>query len=244
VLNLVENALRYTPAGGAIRIDASQEGDRAILRVEDTGAGIHPDLLPRIFDLFVQGERGPDRSHGGLGIGLTLVRRLAELHGGSVQAVSAGPGLGSVFTFTLPALAMPLPDSAPAAAPSSVPARRVAIIEDNADSRETLRLLFEMYGHEVHEASDGPSGVELVLRVQPDAAFVDVGLPGFDGYEVARRIRAAPNGRRVQLIAVTGYGLPADQAQARQAGFNHHAVKPVHPSQVNALLRDLDAKGA
>jgi len=243
VLNLVENALRYTPAGGAIRIDASQEGDRAILRVEDSGAGIHPDLLPRIFDLFVQGERGPDRSHGGLGIGLTLVRRLAELHGGSVQAVSAGPGLGSVFTLTLPALAMPLPGSAPAAAASSVPARRVAIIEDNADSRETLRVLFQMYGHEVHEAGDGPSGVELVLRVQPDAAFVDVGLPGFDGYEVARRIRAAPSGRRVQLIAVTGYGLPADQAQARQAGFNHHVVKPVHPSQVNALLRDLDAGG-
>src|SRR5215467_6962216 len=244
VLNLVENALRYTPAGGAIHIDASQEGDRAILRVEDTGAGIHPDLLPRIFDLFVQGERGPDRSHGGLGIGLTLVRRLAELHGGSVQAVSAGPGLGSVFTLTLPALAMPLPASAPAPTVGAVPARRVAIIEDNVDSRETLRVLFEMYGHEVHEAGDGPSGVELVLRVQPDAAFVDVGLPGFDGYEVARRIRAAPNGRRVQLIAVTGYGLPADQAQARQAGFNHHVVKPVHPNQVNSLLRDPGAGGA
>ncbi len=244
VLNLVENALRYTPAGGAIRIDAFQEEDRAVLRVEDTGAGIHRDLLPRIFDLFVQGERGPDRSHGGLGIGLTLVKRLAELHGGKVEAVSAGPGMGSVFTLTLPALALPLPASPPAPAASSAPARRVAIIEDNADSRETLRVLFEMYGHEVHEAGDGPSGVELVLRVQPDAAFVDVGLPGFDGYEVARRIRAAPNGRRVQLIAVTGYGLPSDQAQARQAGFNHHVVKPVHPNQVNSLLRDLGAKGA
>jgi two-component system, sensor histidine kinase len=244
VLNLVENALRYTPAGGAIRIDASQEGVRAVLRVEDSGAGIHPDLLPRIFDLFVQGERGPDRSHGGLGIGLTLVKRLAELHGGTVQAVSAGSGMGSVFTLTLPALDMPLPSSVPTSAASSVPARRVAIIEDNADSRETLRVLFEMYGHEVHEADDGPSGVELVLRVQPDAAFVDVGLPGFDGYEVARRIRAAPSGRRVQLIAVTGYGLPADQAQAKQAGFNHHVVKPVHPNQVNALLRELDAEGA
>src|SRR5262249_23004265 len=190
------------------------------------------------------GEGGRDGCQGGLGMGLTLVRRLAELHGGSVQAVSAGPGLGSAFTLTLPALAMPLPSSAPAAAASSVPARRVAIIEDNADSRETLRVLFQMYGHEVHEAGDGPSGVELVLRGQPAAAFVDVGLPGFDGYEVARRIRAAPSGRRVQLIAVTGYGLPADQAQARQAGFNHHVVKPVHPSQINALLRDLDPSGA
>src|SRR5262249_56134984 len=121
------------------------------------GAGIQRDRVPGIFDLFVQGERGPDRSHGGLGIGLTLVRRLAELHGGSVQSVSAGPGLGSVFTLTLPALAMPLPSSAPAAAASSVPARRVAIIEDNADSRETLRVLFQMYGHEVHEAGHGPS---------------------------------------------------------------------------------------
>ncbi|HMB37130.1 MAG TPA: MASE1 domain-containing protein [Methylomirabilota bacterium] len=241
-LNLLENALRYTPPGGAISIDASQQGERAVLRVEDSGAGIHPDLLPRIFDLFVQGERGADRSHGGLGIGLTLVKRLAELHGGTIEAVSAGPGMGSVFTLTLPALSMPLPASAPAPS-AAVPARRVAIIEDNVDSRETLRVLFEMYGHEVHEAGDGPSGVELVLRVQPDAAFVDVGLPGFDGYEVARRIRAAPNGRRVQLIAVTGYGLPADQAQARQAGFNHHVVKPVHPNQVNSLLRDPGAGG-
>ncbi|HUO64881.1 MAG TPA: MASE1 domain-containing protein [Terriglobales bacterium] len=239
VLNVVENALRYTPAGGSIRLEARRSGSRAVLRVEDSGMGIHPDLLPRIFDLFVQGERGADRAHGGLGIGLTLVKRLVELHDGTAEAESPGPGFGSVFIISLPVLSLPaLPEAARNDA-SPVPSRRVVIVEDNADSRETMRVLFEIYGHEVHEAGDGPDGVALVLRLRPDAAFVDVGLPGFDGYEVARRIRASPDGRSLYLVAVTGYGLPSDQELARTAGFNAHLVKPVHPSQVNALLRDL-----
>ena len=239
VLNLVENALRYTPAGGSIHLDTHRAGGRAILRIQDSGMGINRDLLPRIFDLFVQGDRGADRAHGGLGIGLTLVKRLVELHDGTAEAASAGPGAGSVFTISFPALSLPsLPLAAnPAAVP--VPTRRIVIIEDNADSRETLRVLFQIYGHEVHEAEDGPSGVDLVLRLRPDAAFVDVGLPGFDGYEVARRIRATADNERLCLIAVTGYGLAADQEQARQAGFNFHLVKPVHPSQINTLLRNL-----
>jgi signal transduction histidine kinase/integral membrane sensor domain MASE1 len=238
-LNLIENALHYTPPGGSIRVHAEAQGGRAVLRVEDTGMGIHPDLLPRIFDLFVQGDRGADRSHGGLGIGLTLVKRLAELHGGTVEARSDGPGRGSAFILSLPALPFPgLPEPEPAPA-ASAPSRRVAIVEDNVDSRETMRVLFEMYGHEVHEAGDGPSGVDLVLRLQPDAAFVDVGLPGFDGYEVARRVRSSPRGEALYLVAVTGYGLPTDQALAREAGFDHHVVKPVSPNQINALLRDL-----
>jgi signal transduction histidine kinase/integral membrane sensor domain MASE1/CheY-like chemotaxis protein len=239
VLNLVENALRYTPARGSIRLDVHRNGARAELRVEDSGMGIHPDLLPRIFDLFVQGDRGADRVHGGLGIGLTLVKRLVELHDGTAEAVSQGPGAGSVFIISFPALSLPvLPEPARVVA-SPVPARRIVIIEDNADSRETLRVLFEIYGHEVHEAADGPAGVALVLRLRPDATFVDVGLPGFDGYEVARRIRASPAGQSLYLVALTGYGLPSDQELARTAGFNTHLVKPVHPSQVNALLRDL-----
>ena len=127
--------------------------------------------------------------------------------------------------------------ASPGAVP--VPTRRIVIIEDNADSRETLRVLFQIYGHEVHEAEDGPGGVDLVLRLRPDAAFVDVGLPGFDGYELPRRIRATADTEKLCLIAVTGYGLPADQEQARQAGFNFHLVKPVHPSQINTLLRNL-----
>jgi len=238
VLNLVENALRYTPAGGSILVDAHRDGARAMLRVEDTGVGIGPDLLPRIFDLFVQGDRGPDRAHGGLGIGLTLVKRLVELHDGTAEAISAGPGTGSTFVISFPALSLPAPPEAAAPA-APVPARRIVIVEDNADSRETLRVLFEIYGHEVHEAADGPSGVDLVLRLRPDAAFVDVGLPGFDGYELARRIRATPDGDGLCLIAVTGYGLPADQQLAREAGFNFHLVKPVHPGHVNDLLRHL-----
>ncbi len=239
VLNLVENALRYTPAGGSIQLDTHRQGGRAVLRVQDSGMGIHRDLLPRVFDLFVQGERGADRAHGGLGIGLTLVKRLVELHDGTAEAASAGPGAGSVFTITFPALSLPaLPVATSPAAPP-VPTRRIVIIEDNADSRETLRVLFQIYGHEVHEAEDGPTGVDLVLRLRPDAAFVDVGLPGFDGYEVARRIRATADSERLCLIAVTGYGLPADQELAREAGFNFHLVKPVHPSQINTLLRNL-----
>ena len=243
VLNLVENALRYTPAGGSILVDTHREGNKAVLRVEDTGVGIDPDLLPRVFDLFVQGNPGPDRAHGGLGIGLTLVKRLAELHDGTAEAISAGPGTGSVFIMSFPALSFPaLPYASGPAAP--VPARRIVIVEDNADSRETLRVLFQIYGHEVHEAADGPAGVDLVLRLRPDAAFVDVGLPGFDGYELARRIRATPEGDGLCLIAVTGYGLPADQRLAREAGFNFHLVKPVHPGHVNDLLRHLGSHGA
>lgn len=239
VLNLVENSLRYTPTGGSIRVDVHRAGAKAVLRVQDSGMGIHPDLLPRVFDLFVQGDRGADRSPGGLGIGLTLVKRLVDLHEGTAEAASAGQGTGSVFTIGFPALSLPArPESTSPAAPP-VPARKIVIVEDNADSRETLRLLFEIYGHEVHEAADGPAGVELVLRLRPDAVFVDVGLPGFDGYEVARRIRAAADGDGLCLIAVTGYGLPADQELARRAGFNFHLVKPVHPSQVNTLLRNL-----
>lgn len=239
VLNLVENGLRYTPAGGAIRLEVLRQGTRAVLRVQDTGMGIDPALLPRIFDLFVQGDRALDRGRGGLGIGLTLVRRLVELHAGTVEAASDGPGTGSVFTVTLPALSVPLPPAPAETAAPAMPSRRVAIIEDNADSREALRVLLELYGHEVYEAADGPTGVELVLRLRPDVTLIDVGLPGLDGYGVAQRLRASAGGHALYLIAVTGYGLPADQARARQAGFDSHLVKPVHPGQMIAVLRDL-----
>ncbi len=237
VLNLVENALRYTPAGGAIHIDVGREGARAVLRVQDGGMGIRPELLPRIFDLFVQGERALDRGRGGLGIGLTLVKRLVELHGGTVHAQSEGPGTGSVFTVSLPALAAPVPRSVTQPPTAAGPARRVALIEDNADARESLRVLLELYGHEVHEAADGLAGVELVLRLRPDVTFVDIGLPGVDGYEVAQRIRATPHGRELRLVALTGYGLPEDERHARQAGFDAHLTKPVHPAAMQRLLQ-------
>jgi CheY-like chemotaxis protein len=224
-------------------VHVHRHGERAVLRVEDSGMGIQPELLPRIFDLFVQGAREADRADGGLGIGLTLVKRLVELHDGTVQAESAGPGTGTTFVVSLPALSLSAAEEPRQLSAASPPSRRIVLVEDNADSRETLRVLFELYGHEVHEADDGPSGVETVLRVQPEAAFVDVGLPGFDGYEVARRIRSSPSGKGVYLVAVTGYGLASDKSRAREAGFDGHVVKPVNPAEVNALLRDLGSRG-
>jgi CheY-like chemotaxis protein len=205
--------------------------------VEDSGVGISPELLPRIFDLFVQGEREPDRAQGGLGVGLTLVRRLTELHGGRVEAASEGPGRGSVFTLRLPLAAAPLATatSLGGSMTSSVP-RRVLMIEDYADARDSLRALLELSGHEVREAADGPTGVELALRLQPDVVLIDIGLPGLDGYDVARRIRSAPQGHRMVLAAVTGYGQPEDRRRAEEAGFDAHLVKPVDPDQLTELL--------
>jgi len=232
--NLLANAVKYTPAGGGIVVSVHPEGQHAVLRVRDSGVGIRPELLPRVFDLFVQGDRSLERSGGGLGIGLTLVRHLVELHGGTVEASSSGPGRGSTFTVRLPALAA-APESAEAARPPSAgPARRVLVIEDNDDARETLRNVLQLLGHEVHEACDGDAGVAEARRLMPDVALIDIGLPGIDGYEVARRIRADVPGAR--LVAVTGYGQPDDLERARAAGFDVHLVKPVDPQQLQQVL--------
>ena len=235
VINLVGNALKHTLAGGSIRIGVSRAGARAVLRVQDTGMGIPGELLPRIFDLFVQGERRLDRTRGGLGIGLTVVRRLVERHHGTVEAASDGSGKGSLFTVSFPAIAARIPVEGQHQAVTPVPSRRIVIVEDNADSRAMLRALLELQGHEVEDAPDGLAGVALVLRLQPDVAFVDVGLPGIDGYEVARRIRADREGRAVCLVALTGYGLPEDQERSRRAGFDAHLVKPFHPAKVSEI---------
>jgi CheY-like chemotaxis protein len=237
VMNLLLNAIKYTPPGGRIGIRGRAEGDQGVLRVEDSGVGIAAELLPRIFDLFVQGEREPDRAQGGLGVGLTLVRRLTDLHGGRAEAASGGPGRGSVFTVRLPLAAAP-PATATSlgrSMTSPVP-RRVLMIEDYADARDSLRSLLELSGHEVREAADGPTGIELALRLQPDVVLIDIGLPGLDGYDVARRIRSAPQGHRMVLAAVTGYGQPEDRRRAEEAGFDAHLVKPVDPDQLTELL--------
>ena len=232
--NLLANAVKYTAAGGEITVGVRRDGDRAVLTVRDTGVGIRPELLPRVFDLFVQGDRSLERSAGGLGIGLTLVRQLVELHGGTVEAASAGPGRGSTFTVRLPILAAP-PESRDAARPAAPgPARRVLVVEDNDDAREMLRNLLHLFGHEVHEACDGTSAIEQARRLRPDAALIDIGLPGIDGYEVARRIRADVPGAR--LVALTGYGQPEDRERALAAGFDVHLVKPVDPEQLERLL--------
>ena len=239
--NLLTNALKYTPADGTIHVSVTAEDRQAVLRVEDTGIGIAANLLPHIFDLFVQGERGLDRAQGGLGIGLTLVQRLVGLHGGSVEASSGGAGCGSRFTIRLPAI--PPPPArvderrhVPHAGEGST-SRRILIVEDNQDSREMLHYVLTSAGHEVHEAADGPEGVDAALRLQPDVALVDVGLPHLDGYEVARRIRAQSGFASMILIALTGYGQAEDRERALEAGFDLHLVKPVNPVSLLDVLR-------
>ena len=238
VNNLVGNALRFTPAAGHIEISLRDEQGDAVLRVRDTGVGIAPEMLPRVFDLFAQGERGPDRGAGGLGLGLTLVRRITELHGGRVEAASAGAGHGSTFTVRLPALAArPVPAArVTVAAPSNGASRRILVVEDNPDAREMLRHLLHVAGHEVHEAADGPGGLEAALRLRPDIALVDVGLPGFDGYQLARHVRGSA-AASIYLVALTGYGQPDDRRQAMEAGFDAHLVKPVNPDSLLAAVQ-------
>jgi signal transduction histidine kinase len=235
VTNLVGNALRFTPADGRIEVTLRAADGEAVLRVRDSGVGIAPEMLARVFDVFVQGPRGPDGGPGGLGLGLTLVRRIVELHGGTVEAASEGPGRGSVFTVRLPALAAPPPTSSPAAAGAGARRRRIVVVEDNADAREMLRVALELAGHEVHEAPDGPSGIAAILERRPDVALVDVGLPGLDGYEVGRRVRSTM-GATIRLIALTGYGQPDDRRQALDAGFDAHLVKPVDPRTLQTAL--------
>ncbi|WP_137171783.1 response regulator [Massilia sp. HP4] len=233
VSNLLDNALKYTPSGGSIDLKLARAGDDVVFSVRDSGVGIPPELLPQVFDVFVQGAISIDRSQGGLGIGLSLVRRLVELHGGSVAADSPGAGLGSSFTIRLPyanpaGAASPDAPCAPALAPPVDTGKpSVLLIEDNEDGREMMATMLAAHGYPVHQAADGLQGVSQAHACKPDAALVDIGLPGIDGYEVARRLRADPATRGIRLIAVTGYGLPDDQRRVMEAGFDQHLVKPV-----------------
>ncbi len=245
--NLIDNALKYTPPGGRIEVRTWTENDDVVLSVRDTGVGISADLLPHVFDVFVQGSSTLDRAQGGLGIGLSLVRRLAELHGGGIEAESKGPGGGSTFTLRLPRI-----EHQAAPAPAPVPdARReqgkpsVLLIEDNEDGREMMAMMLSCYGYEVQHAEDGPRGLEAAARFRPDLALVDIGLPGIDGYEVARRLRADPATRDIKLIALTGYGLAEDLRRVLDAGFDRHLVKPVdidHLMEVIGSCTELPVK--
>ena len=239
VVNLLDNALKYTPPGGCIRVLTERAGEDAILRVRDTGEGIAPDVLPRIFELFVQGPQALDRSRGGLGLGLTLVKQLVELHGGSVSVTSPGRGLGSEFTIRLPAASTARRQRpAAVAAPPSTDhrRRRVLIVEDSADAREVMRLLLQFAGHDVDTSPDAQGGLDRLPTFRPDVALIDVGLPGIDGYALAGLIRQSPQGRDVLLIAVTGYGQPEDRRKALAAGFDVHLTKPVDPTHLEAIL--------
>ncbi|HEY6237848.1 MAG TPA: ATP-binding protein, partial [Thermoplasmata archaeon] len=234
--NLIENARKYTPEGGSIQIRVEPDGANGIFEIEDTGAGMAPHVLAHAFDLFFQGTRSSDRAEGGLGIGLTLVRQLVELHGGSIEAASVGEGRGSRFTVRLPLCATPTPDAVSVNTHERPADRsRILIVEDNEDARQMLKLLLTLAAHEVYDAPDAPSGLELAEAVEPEIALVDLGLPGIDGYEVARRLRAR-RGKDVYLIALSGYGQVDDRRRALDAGFDLHLVKPVDPARLSSLI--------
>jgi two-component system, sensor histidine kinase len=240
VANLVGNAVKYTPAGGSIGITLRRDRDEAVLRVHDSGVGMSPELAARVFDLFVQGEASGRRGAGGLGIGLTLVKHLAELHGGKVFAASNGPGQGSVFTVALPAIeAQAMPETTPAAAAAAPHApRRILLVEDNADTRSSMLAALELQGHRVYEAADGRAGIRSLETLTPDVAVIDIGLPDVPGYEVASALRERPGREQMVLIAVTGLDRPETARRAREAGFDHCVTKPISPA---GLLRLIDA---
>jgi PAS domain S-box-containing protein len=239
--NLLNNAAKYTDPGGQIRLSAGRSNGEAIIRVTDTGIGIEPLMIPRVFDLFVQGERRTELSSGGVGIGLSLVKKLVELHGGRVEAVSAGLGRGSEFIVFLPAVEGPAFRDSRGQSDGAKPARtplRVLLVDDNADSADGLAMLLDMQGHQTRVAYDGKTALETAKVFRPDVALLDIGMPLMDGYELARRLRAAPETKDTLLIAMTGWGQEEDHRKSREAGFAHHLLKPFEPSAVEKLLAD------
>jgi CheY-like chemotaxis protein len=237
--NLLDNAVKFRADGGrvAVRLTAPAGLGQAVLEVADDGSGITAEMLPRLFDAFAQADRSLDRKGGGLGLGLTLVKGLVELHGGAVQATSDGPGKGATFTVRLP-LKEEVPALAPAAEPPSPAAEalNILVVEDHRDAAESLRMLLELLGHRVTVAHTGPEGVAAARALKPDVVLCDIGLPGMDGYGVAGTLRQDPTTARTNLIAITGYGQEADRRRAHQAGFNHHLTKPVDPEALQPLL--------
>jgi signal transduction histidine kinase/CheY-like chemotaxis protein len=235
--NLIGNASKYTGDGGRIALRAARDGDEIVAVVSDNGTGIAPEVLPHIFDLFTQGPRSLARSEGGLGVGLNVVRNLVAMHGGMIEADSPGVGQGSRFTLRLPACALP-ETAPPLPEPDVAPGGgcRVLIIEDNADACETLKAFFDMEGHDVHTAQDGQAGLDALLEQPFDVVVCDIGLPGMDGLEVMRRLRASHAVRQPVAIGLSGYGQAEDRARAVQAGFDHYLVKPVNPDALLALI--------
>ena len=260
--NLLTNAARYTPPGGCIQVRATRQDDDVVIEVRDTGAGISPELLPVLFDLFVQGERAIDRSEGGLGLGLAIVRNLVTLHGGTVSAESPGLGSGSTFRIRLPIAAQagtgvtaaPQQQARPSAPPAAAPAesgdqgertdrRRVLVVDDNRDAAETLADTLDYFGYDARVAFDGPGALAAAPGFEPDLALLDIGLPLMDGYELADRLRSLPGLEDLRLVAVTGYGQSSDRRRSLDAGFDDHMVKPVDPDGLRRLLARLIGEG-
>ena len=242
VANLLTNSAKYTEPGGRVELTATRDGDAIKIAVRDNGIGISAKQLPEVFELFSQSDRSADRAAGGLGIGLTLVRSIAQLHGGSVVAKSDGLGQGSKFTVRLPALAEDArrESASRRSAPSldAFPARCILIVDDNEDAALALSGVLEAYGHTVHQAHDGPSSLESAALHKPQAILLDIGLPGLDGYEVAKRLRQDPDLSHVLLIAISGYCQEEDRQRSREAGFDHHLAKPTDHRELLALLSE------
>jgi signal transduction histidine kinase len=249
VSNLLTNAAKYTERGGRVTVSAERRGDAIAIRVQDTGIGIAPEMLPRVFDMFVQEPQALDRSRGGLGLGLTIVRSLVAMHGGTVEVHSEGRNRGSEFVVALPAAVVrPPTDPDNAAVPNgvwrgAVAGRRILVVDDNEDAAELLASVLEVMGHTTRVAHDGPEALKAAAEFDPDLALLDIGLPVMDGYELARRLHDDPGLRRVPLVAVTGYGQPADRQRSEAAGFDAHLVKPVDIERVGSLIRQLTGGG-
>jgi PAS domain S-box-containing protein len=244
VVNLITNAAKYTEPGGRIEVMAQREGEQAVLRVRDNGVGIAPEMLPRVFDLFAQAHRGPARVEGGLGIGLTVVQRLVELHGGRAEVTSEGLGRGSEFRLSFPCVPVADANAVPARSAGEGPGGpvRVLVVDDNADVAEGLMMLLELLGHRVRVAHDGMAALEAVRVNVPDLMLVDIGLPGMDGYELARNVRRDSRLKGVVLVALTGYGRDEDKRKAIEAGFDDHLVKPLTVETFQKLLGRLEAR--
>ena len=240
--NLLNNAAKFTERGGCVKLSAKRQGETAVIRVSDTGVGIPREMLPRVFDMFTQVERSIDRTRDGLGIGLTLVKRLVEQHGGTVEAHSEGPGYGSEFIIKLPVISS-LPSissiepSIDVNGTNNHPGRRIVLADDNLDAAASLGMLLELLGHDVKTANDGFEALNAVESSRPELVLLDIGMPRMSGYEVAQRIREQSWGQEMVLIALTGWGQEEDKRRSFEAGFDHHLTKPVDPAELEKLVR-------
>jgi len=243
--NLLNNAAKYTQSGGRIRLTGERQGEEVVVKVRDSGIGIPADMLPHVFEMFTQVDRSLERSQGGLGIGLSIVRGLIELHGGSVEAHSAGPGRGSEISVRLavhPSTAN-VPAAAVAGRPAAPPRRRILVVDDNRDSADSLALLLTLQGSEVRTAYDGLEAIEAAAAFQPDVVLSDIGMPRLNGYDAAQRIREQCRGRKVVLVAMTGWGQEEDKRRSTAAGYDVHLVKPVELAALERLLVALEVPG-
>jgi CheY-like chemotaxis protein/two-component sensor histidine kinase len=234
--NVLNNAAKYTDRGGRVTVSARRQGEELVIAVRDTGHGIPPALLDHIFEMFA---RGPDQHQGGLGIGLALARRLVEMHGGTIVAHSEGAGCGSEFVIRLPLIAAPTKPEGVTSRLGALPSKRILVIDDNRDAGDSLAMILRILGVDVRVARGGPEGLIALESFDADIVLLDIGMPDMDGYEVARRIRARGNGHSPAIVAVTGWGQEQDRRRAREAGFDHHLVKPADLQALNALLSSL-----